>query len=225
MRYLDKTNVRTILLLSTNYVKLRRVSKGNSTRQRIVGKAIETASLSGIEALTIGALAHDLDMSKSGLFAHFGSREQLQLATVDEIIEQFRHDVVEPGLMKPPGLARLRALVENWMAWSIAPKRPGGCPLAGAAFEFDSQPGEVRERIAGSFADWRRLLTATIEAGKRHDIPEAWNADALVFEIFGLYFSHHLHRWLLGRDDSAMLAQTQFDRIFAIQSATPANSG
>ena len=194
------------------------MKKGPSTRQRIVGRAVAMASLDGVEALTIGTLAGDLGMSKSGLFAHFGSREGLQLAAIDRIVEQFTAEVVRPALGIPPGIGQLRVLTEGWLSWSHAPERPGGCPLAAAAFEFDSQTGPVRDRVASAFALWRRVLVKAIEAGKKNDIREDCDAEALAFAIFGLYFAHHIHRWLLRSTDASTAARESLRALLASSS-------
>ncbi|MBY0612645.1 MAG: hypothetical protein K2P80_10720 [Beijerinckiaceae bacterium] len=188
--------------------------KGESTRQRIVGQAAEISSLGGVQSLTIGGLADALSMSKSGLFAHFGSLETLQLATIDEIEAQFTREVIMPALREPGGVRRLRALAEGWIDWSHGEKRRGGCPLAAAAFEFDAQPGEMRDRVARAFEDWRRVLSRTIEQGKAHDIPVACDAHAIVFEIFGIYFAQHVQSWLLSLPNAREQARDALDRLF-----------
>ena len=187
------------------------MKKGSTTRQRIVSRAVTAASLQGVEALTIGTLASDLTMSKSGLFAHFGSREGLQLAAIDEIVAQFTDSVVRPAMTMPPGIAQVRALALGWLGWSRAPERPGGCPLAAAAFEFDSRTGEVRDRVVACFAIWRRVLVKAIEAGKANDIWKDCDAEALAFAILGLYFAHHVQRWLLRSEDALSQAEGQLE--------------
>src|SRR5271165_7176853 len=110
------------------------MSKSKSTRDTILERAVAGASLRGLNALTIGTLAAELDMSKSGLFAHFGSKEVLQREVVTETIRLFTGQAVLPALAEEPGSAQVRALFHNWIAWSLDERRPGGCPLAGAAF-------------------------------------------------------------------------------------------
>ena len=193
------------------------MAKAQSTRDRIVDAAARTASLNGVESLTIGTLAQALNMSKSGLFAHFGSREFLQIATIDHVVRQFTDEVYKPASMLPPGQRQVLALVRNWFDWMESDARPGGCPLAAAAFEFDSQPGEVSERVAATFDLWRKTLVKAIDAGKSTDIAKDCDAEAITFEIFGLYFAEHLYRWLLGRCHSDVQALQRIERKLAGQ--------
>ena len=173
------------------------------------------SSVDGVRSLTIGGLADGLRMSKSGLFAHFGSLEMLQIATIDEIEKQFTAEVVLPALKVPGGARRLRALLDGWVNWSHGKARPGGCPLAAAAFEFDGQPGEVRDRVTFVFEAWRQVLLRTIETGKAHDIALDCDAEAVVFEIFGIYFAQHVHSWLLATPDIRHHTTVAVDRLLA----------
>lgn len=191
------------------------MSKGNQTRDRILGHAMRMASVSGLDQLSIGGLAQDLKMSKSGLFAHFGSREVLQVAVIEATIRCFEAEVVQPALALPPGQGQLRALVQNWIGWSYGEDRPGGCSLAAAAFEFDGQAGRVRDRVAAAFKLWRRTLLRAVERGKEVDIPAGVDGEELVGEIFGLYFSQHLFHWLLGEAGAGEAALMRYDRIVA----------
>jgi AcrR family transcriptional regulator len=184
------------------------MGKSKSTRETILERAVADASLRGLNALTIGTLAAELDMSKSGLFAHFGSKEALQRATVQETIRLFTDQCVLPALALPPGKTQIRSLFRNWIAWSLDEQRPGGCPMAGAAFDMDGQPGEVRDLVADGFRRWAAALKDVIEKAKRVDLDPNVDADTLILQIFGLYFSHHLYRWLL--DD-----RTATERTFA----------
>src|ERR1700741_5582763 len=126
----------------------RRRPRGIKTRGAILQKAVNIASLEGLEALTIGKLATSLKISKSGLFAHFGSKEDLQRAVVDEAREIFVERVVRPAYQFQ-GLQRLRALCENWLAYGEQRVFPGGCFFSAASLEFDDRPGRVREQIVG----------------------------------------------------------------------------
>src|SRR5262245_18016589 len=120
--------------------------KGESTRNLILNEAVAFASRVGLEGLSIGSLAGRLDMSKSGLFAHFGSKEELQLLTLKQAQTLFRERVFSPALEEPRGLPRLRALFSNWLAWvEQNDELPGGCLMLAASAEYDDRPGPVRD--------------------------------------------------------------------------------
>src|SRR5689334_16723979 len=140
------------------------MSKGTLTRGRILDKAVSLASTDGINGLTLGRLADSVGMSKSGLFAHFRSKEELQLRVLEAVVEQFRDEVVLPALQQPRGIPRLRALFERWLAWSDHPRTPGGCLITQAAVELDDQPGAPRDFLEQAQREW--LLTLA-EAARR----------------------------------------------------------
>jgi AcrR family transcriptional regulator len=128
--------------------------KGAQTRAAILARAADLASVEGLEGLTIGRLAGELGMSKSGLFAHFGSKQELQLATVAAAAERFRRSVVEPASAEPEGLPRLRALAERYIEHVDEGAYPGGCFWASTSAEYDDRPGPVRDAIAAAMAAW-----------------------------------------------------------------------
>ena len=123
---------------------------------------MDVASKEGLEGLTIGRLAGDLDMSKAGLIGHFGSKERLQLAALEAAIETFRREVWEPAEDREPGLVRLRALCAAWVTYVERPVFPGGCFFAAAATEFDDRGGPVREELTSEARRWRRVLEREI---------------------------------------------------------------
>ncbi len=141
-----------------------RLAQGARTRRQILSTAADVASAEGLEGLSIGRLASRLGMSKSGLFAHFGSKEQLQLATVDAAAEVFENRVVEPSTKAKPGIARLSAMLEAWQTYIQKCGYRGGCFFAAASAEFDGRPGPVRGRIAEWTGTWLRLIEQ--EAGQ-----------------------------------------------------------
>jgi AcrR family transcriptional regulator len=150
----------------------------------ILDRAVELASLEGLEGLTIGRLATELDMSKSGLFRHFGSKQELQLATVERATALFSHEVVEPSAAAEPGLERLRALIENYLSYLEREVLPGGCFLSAAAAEFDGRPGPVRNAIAASSRAWGSELESQAEiAGVRGELPDGADPVQVVFEL------------------------------------------
>src|SRR6202171_4317919 len=122
-------------------------TKGEETRSQILSAAVEQASSAGFESLTIGTLAEKTGMSKSGLFAHFGSKLELQIASLDECARQFTEAVFLPALKAPRGVRRLRALFENWITWPQRANLPGGCPIDAARREYDHQPGPMRDAV------------------------------------------------------------------------------
>src|SRR3954466_5932603 len=123
-------------------------TKGERTRAAILDEALRLVSKAGLDGLTIGTLADATGMSKSGLFAHFGSREELLLAVLAHGQTQFGKVVFQPAIAKPRGLPRLRAMFVNWLAWTESAELPGGCPMIGGASEFDDKPGPVRDMPA-----------------------------------------------------------------------------
>lgn len=137
---------------------MERRSKGISTRERILRRAVQLASLEGLEGVTVGRLATALGLSKAGLFAHFGSKESLQLAMLDEARRMFEERVVRPAEESVEGLPRLMTLQSNWIDYLRDATFRGGCFFASASAEFDGRPGAVRTRIAALAGRWRELL-------------------------------------------------------------------
>jgi len=133
-------------------------AKGAGTRAAILDRAIDLASAEGLEGLTIGRLARELEMSKSGLFAHFGSKQELQLATVEAAAIRFRRAVVDPALDAPDGARRLRAMAEAYLAHVDAGAYSGGCFWASTSTEYDDRPGPVRDAIAAALEAWLKEL-------------------------------------------------------------------
>jgi AcrR family transcriptional regulator len=128
--------------------------KGTATRAAILDRAVDRASVEGLEGLTIGRLARDLEMSKSGLFAHFGSKQELQLATIEAAASRFGEAVVVPASRSEAGLPRLRALVAAYIDHIDAGTYPGGCFWAATSAEYDDRPGPVRDAIAAAIGAW-----------------------------------------------------------------------
>jgi AcrR family transcriptional regulator len=176
------------------------MSKGQATKERILGRALDLASTVGLEGLSIGELAKATEMSKSGLFAHFESKEDLQLEVLDAASRQFADLVVTPALREPRGEPRVRALFDRWLAWETL--RTGGCPFMAATFELDDRPGRVRDALEAMQREWIGTLTRTIRTAMEegHFHPEI-DADQLAYEIYGVFMAFHLyHRLLRDRD-------------------------
>jgi AcrR family transcriptional regulator len=167
-------------------------TKATSTRTAILERAVDLASSDGLEGLTIGRLAGELDMSKSGLFAHFGSKEDLQLATVQAAAQRFLDDVVLPAQAAEAGAARLRAYCEGYVDHLERSVFPGGCFWAAAAAEFDDRPGPVRDAIRGGVAAWLDELERQARAAGARDPRQ------LAFEIYSLGLGANATHRLLG---------------------------
>jgi AcrR family transcriptional regulator len=170
--------------------------KGTVTRSAILDRAADVASVDGLEGLTIGRLATDLELSKSGLFAHFGSKEDLQLATVEHAARRFYDAVVAPAQRQPEGKARLEAYWQAYVDYLQGDVFPGGCFWAAAAPEFDDRPGLVRERIRGGLAAWLEELERQAHAAGAPD------PAALAFEIYAFGLGTNAYARLLGDRDA-----------------------
>ncbi|GAA0963391.1 TetR/AcrR family transcriptional regulator [Actinocorallia libanotica] len=162
-----------------------RLLRGEQTRRTILDRALDIASAEGLEGLSIGRLAGDLSLSKSGLFAHFGSKEELQLATVQAAREAFVDQVVRPvAAAAEPGLARLEALLASWLDYVRRRVFPGGCVLYSISAEYDARPGRIRDAVAASHGAWHGHLRDTVrEAVARGELDAATDVDQLVFEL------------------------------------------
>ncbi len=163
--------------------------KGERTRQGILEHAVDLASLEGLEGLTIGRLAEELGMSKSGLFAHFGSKEELQLAAIDAARVRFVEEVFRPALREPRGYPRLVALCRSWLEYVKRGVFPGGCFFAAASFEFDGRPGVVRDAVAVAMTTWMESLEKAIRmAQEEGHIDRKVEPAQLAFELNALFF-------------------------------------
>jgi AcrR family transcriptional regulator len=192
------------------------MSKGESTRGRILDEAIAVASVDGITGLTLGRLADSVGMSKSGLFAHFRSKEELQLQVLDETVERFRARVIAPALGAPRGEPRVRALFERWMAWAEDPAVPGGCLIMQVTAELDDQPGPARDRLVEAQRDWRDFLA---DAARRAVDVGHFRADVdpelFAFQLQGIAFSRHMAARLLRDPAADAQARRAFDALLA----------
>jgi AcrR family transcriptional regulator len=157
------------------------------TRAAVTERAAERASVEGLEGLTIGGLADQLEMRKSSVFSLFGSKRELQLATLEAAIEQFRREVWEAAVDQPPGLRRLLALCDAWLSYHEREVMPGGCFLTTATIEYDARPGPLRDAVAETMRRWLRTLEreaqAAIDAG---ELPADANAADIAFQLNAL---------------------------------------
>jgi AcrR family transcriptional regulator len=199
------------------------LTKGEKTRAAILDAGFHIVSKAGLEGLTIGTLAAATDMSKSGLFAHFGSREELLLAVMDRGQQEFLRLVVNPALGKPRGLPRLRALFVEWLGWTESADLPGGCPMIGGAIEFDDKPGVVRDALAAGQRAWIGTLTrAARQAIEQGQLAAGTDPEQISFELFGIALVVHHHRRLLGYEKAHSRALAAFDALIARYAAAPA---
>ncbi|WP_211269183.1 TetR/AcrR family transcriptional regulator [Saccharothrix syringae] len=155
-----------------------RVERGEQTRRQILRRAADIASVEGLEGLSIGRLATELEVSKSGVFAHFGSKEELQLATVRAAAAIFVARVVDPAMAAPAGLERLALLLDGWLAYSEERTFPGGCFFYAVQAEFDARPGRVRDQLVELDARWHALVRDTAA-----DVPGVGDPGQLAFEL------------------------------------------
>jgi AcrR family transcriptional regulator len=161
-----------------------RILRGEQTRKAILRRAVDIASAEGLEGLSIGRLATDLEISKSGVFTHFGSKEELQLATVRAAVEIFVDRVVKPARANPAGVRRVWGTFEAWLDYERQPVFAGGCFFYAVGAEFDARPGRVRDAVAHALADWLNLYERTIaEAIRMGEIVEGTDARQLAFEL------------------------------------------
>lgn len=189
------------------------MGKGEETRLAVLDTAVEVARRVGLSGLTIGSLAEQTQLSKSGLFGHFQSKESLQLQVLERARERFEDAVARPVLRAPRGEARVRELVDRWLRWAAA---PGGCPFVAAAAEFDDQPGPVRDRIVRDQRDMLDMITtifrtAIAEGQFRVDAdPEQFAQD-----IYGVMLAYHHASRLLGDGQAEPRARRAVDALLA----------
>jgi AcrR family transcriptional regulator len=162
--------------------------RGDRTRRAILTAAVNVASVEGLEGLSIGRLATELEMSKSGLFAHFGSKEELQISTVRAAAAIFVHRVVRPAEERfEPGLARLQAMLDDWLDYMERGSFAGGCFFAAATVEMDGRPGPVRDAVAAQMGSWAGLLTDYARAAiERGELVADADPEQLAFELDAL---------------------------------------
>jgi AcrR family transcriptional regulator len=183
------------------------VTKQRSTREAILERAVDLASEEGLEGLTIGRLAGEMEMSKSGLFRHFGSKEKLQLASVDAAARRFTAEVVEPALGSSPGIERLRALCDRYIAYMERGVFSGGCFWAAVTAEFDDRPGPVRDRIREGMAAWMGLLEREAEVAGAEDPAQ------LAFELLAVAQAANTGSRLFADRGAFTRARSAIDRL------------
>jgi len=197
-----------------------RLQKGQQTRAAILDAALGLASSIGLEGLSIGALAEVTQMSKSGVFAHFGSREELQISVVREYHNKFEEEVFFPAIHEARGLPRLRGLFENWIK-RVSVEIDAGCIYISGAVEFDDRPGPVRDALASMVRDWHAALEKSIRiAIDEGHLKPGTDPLQMLFEMHGLILALHHDARFLRQPGALDRARTAFERIVT-QHATP----
>jgi AcrR family transcriptional regulator len=189
------------------------MQKGQQTRVAILAAALAQASHAGLEGLSIGALAEVIGMSKSGVFAHFGSREELQIAVVAEYHRRFEQDVFFPALLQPRGLPRLRAMFAAWVR-QVALEVENGCIYISGAVEFDDRPGPVRDALVTMVKAWHAALHKAIDLAREEGHLRAdTDVSLMLFELHGLILSLHHDARFLRSPNALQHAQAGFERV------------
>jgi AcrR family transcriptional regulator len=189
--------------------------KGELTRAAILDVALQMASREGLEGLTIGLLADQMKMSKSGVFAHFGSREDLQIEVVKLYHRRFEQEVFYPSIQDPRGLPRLQAMFARWIT-RVTIEIASGCIYISGAVEYDDRPGEIRDQLVAMVRAWQnalhRAVEQAIEAGQFRADVDAWQ---MVYEMYGLILALHHDARFLKIPGSVQRAQAGFERLIA----------
>jgi AcrR family transcriptional regulator len=180
--------------------------KGARTKHGILERAVDIASVEGLAGLTIGRLAEELEMSKSGLFAHFGSKEELQLATVEAAQQRFVNEMFRPALKAARGYPRLLAICRSWLDYIKRDVFPGGCFFAAASFEFDGRPGPIRDAVVAAMDVWLDALEKAIRMAKEEGhIDRGVDVKQLAFEINAIFFGANFSYQM--RDDKRAISR------------------
>ncbi len=205
-------------------VSSKALMKGRQTRAAIVDAALALASQIGLEGLSIGVLAEVTGMSKSGVFAHFGSREELQISVVREYHAKFEEEVFRPALTAPRGMPRLRSLFDRWLK-RVSVEIDSGCIYISGAVEFDDRPGPVRDALVSMVNTWQSALERSIRSAIAEGHLRAdTDAGQLLFEIHGLILALHHDARFLRHAGAEERARTAFERVLAHWSVPPSAS-
>src|SRR5271165_1240606 len=187
-----------------------RRERGRRTHREILGTAVDVGSREGLEALTIGRLAASAGVSKSGLFAHFGNKQELQLATIAAARVIFAREVIEPALGAEEGLPRLRATLAAWLDYFRRDVFPGGCFFQAASLEFDGRPGPIRDRVLEVMNEWLAWLG---ELARRAGVRGEEAPEQVAFELNAIGLATNWQRQLLGDDRALDHAEAAFERL------------
>ncbi|MEK9802013.1 MAG: TetR/AcrR family transcriptional regulator [Curvibacter sp.] len=199
----------------------RALHKGQQTKLAIIDAALGLAAQIGLEGLSIGVLAEVTGMSKSGVFAHFGSREELQISVIREYFARFEHEIFYPALEEPRGLPRLQALFSNWMK-RVTVEIQSGCIFISGAVDFDDRPGPVRDALASSVKIWLAAVQrAVVQAKEEGQLAADADESQICFEIHGLILAVHYEARFLKTPGSIARANQAFEQILARYRAEP----
>lgn len=186
-------------------------------REQILSQGLTVASLQGLHAVTVGELAKELDLPRSGLFSLFSTKEKLQLAILDKAAERFADTVVTPALQKPMGRRRVEALFRNWLAWARSHDLKGGCPFVHASADTSPFDTPICSRLNEVLDGWREQVLAAINEAKTLSGKDGLRADLdgeqFLFELFGLYLSHHFWHWSMKDSQAEWRTLKAFDRL------------
>ncbi|TGN19890.1 TetR/AcrR family transcriptional regulator [Leptospira idonii] len=186
----------------------------DQTKAKILNRAVALASTVGLEGITIGVLAEDLGMSKSGLFGRFHSKETLQIEVLRAGSEIFRRRVLYPALKAKPGTKRLNAVFQNWLDWAASDELPGGCLFLATNSEYDDRPGIVRDFLVQLQTDWMRTLHKFLQEAKSlNEISTKTNSDQFLQELWGIIFGFQFYNRLLQDEKAKTRAKTAFDQL------------
>jgi AcrR family transcriptional regulator len=196
------------------------MSKGEDTRQAILTHALGLATRVGFEGLTIGRLAEDLHLSKSGLFAHFKAKEALQVQVLQLAARRFVDEVLRPALAAPRGEPRLRELFRRWLAWEQSPSLPGGCPFIAAATELDDRPGPARDFLVQSLRDMFDAIVTMARAGIEEGHFRAdLDCAQLAHDLNGIFLAYHQAARLMQDPRASARAAAAFEAL--VRAARP----
>lgn len=199
------------------------MSRGEETRQAILTHALGLATRVGFEGLTIGRLAEDLHLSKSGLFAHFKAKETLQVQVLELAGRRFVDEVLRPALGVPRGEPRLRELFRRWLAWERSPSLPGGCPFIAAATELDDRPGPARDFLVRSLKDLSDAIVTMARAGIEEGHFRAdLDCEQLAHDLSGIFLAYHRAARLMKDPRAAARAEAAFEAL--VRAARPSGA-
>lgn len=185
-----------------------------NTGEKLLHEGLSLMSQLGLSGVTLGRLAQQVGISKSGVFAHFSSKDDVQLALLDYTARFTAPRVIEPAMREPAGTPRLRAIAEHWFGWAGRAGLPGGCPVAAAMFELDDVEGVVRDKVKDLEAEWRGMLSQVVrEAIDVGDLRGDLDVAQFVWELCGIYLGHHVSTRFVRDPEADQRAQAAFDAL------------
>lgn len=190
--------------------------KQTNTSEKLLQYGLGLMSQEGLSGVTLGRLAQHAGISKSGVFAHFSSKTDVELALLDYAAQFTAPRVLEPTFRAAPGLARIRALVDNWFGWAGRAGLPGGCPIAAAMFELDDVESPVRNKVFEMQETWSRMIVSIVrEAVELGELRADLDVDQFVFEFCGIYLNHHVTSRFVRHPDADKLAERAVQSLLA----------